>query len=614
VRTCKISVLVAAFAAALGLGAAGAARAEDPAAGGGAGHVHVPDVHDHAAPGAGGIDLDAPEPRADLGGRIDLAALRLLAVQDGGRRKPFDTFAREKVKLVLGTDGFKGEDPVYTFLSLVFEPDRWMPIRAVKIHNLKLIELFDNGSNRISFGELRKSEAFRARLDAIDPNDRMTGPNENAVLELNHRWLMFANLPRTIRVAPIPGSRPESQWSDLTELEGQPPAEQQAVQGLFQRAGRAFRRGDAAATSAALNELAAKLTALQGDRAPDLWRMKLETAMNRTQPFHAAWMVFVLAACLFGAAAITGSRRARTLGLGLHMAGVALALFGVIARTVIVERAPVANLYEAMTFAVFAAVLIGTFFELSYKNAIFGAAASTFGFFALLLADLSPNMDKAISPLVPVLRSYWLNIHVTAMLTSYGTFAVAFLIGIFYFAKYLAAKGLPRLSILVPIAISLAGTGILFWRAYTHQMPKLHDYAFALLGSPLLAIGATWLWLKGSGKIDTKIAYQDKLVLDALDKYMYRVCQVGFVVITGGIILGAVWANESWGRYWGWDPKETWAFITWLVYGVYIHGRIAGLFRGTRSAIWGIVGFYAVLFTFFGVSFVLPGLHSYLKS
>ena len=88
---------------------------------------------------------------------------------------------------------------------------------------------------------------------------------------------------------------------------------------------------------------------------------------------------------------------------------------------------------------------------------------------------------------------------------------------------------------------------------------------------------------------------------------------VGSFSVAGGIILGAVWANESWGRYWDWDPKETWAFITWLVYGVYIHGRIAGIFRGPTAAIWGIIGFNAVLFTLFGVSFVLPGLHSYLK-
>jgi cytochrome c-type biogenesis protein CcsB len=199
------------------------------------------------------------------------------------------------------------------------------------------------------------------------------------------------------------------------------------------------------------------------------------------------------------------------------------------------------------------------------------------------------------------------------MLTSYGTFAVAWGLSVLYFGKYMHARGLPRYAIALPLAVAISGTGILFYRAFAHEMPKMADYALALVGTPALAVGFAWAWLQLDGAPASAIRYEDDLYLKTVEKHFYRICQVGFVIITTGIILGAVWANESWGRYWGWDPKETWAFITWLIYGVYIHGRLAGIFRGPTAAIWGVVGFNAVLFTLFGVSFVLPGLHSYLK-
>lgn len=634
-----VAILVAALALGGGAGAALAQDAENAAemaapidmhgpAGGppeahydGDGHDHR---HAHGDPHAGALllsfDPSQVEPRVDIAKAIDLAAIRAMTVQDNGRRKPFDTLAREQVKFILGTPTYRGEDPVYTFLSLMFEPDRWMPIRAVKVHNLKVMDLLaETGAkgNRVSFADIEQSEKFRARLGKIDPSGGMNGPFENALLELNHRAMIFVNLPRVIRVAPIPGAKSADEedapaWSSLAELQGQPKEVRAEIEGALRAAATAFRAGDAPATSAALRTLAEKVRALQGDQVPE-WKISLEVALNRVDPFKWAWMTLVLAAMLLGFAVAVESRKTYIPGMVALLAGVALGLFGLTARTLIVERAPVGNLYEATTFAIFSAVIVGTIFELTYRNGIFGTAAAGFGFLSLLLADLSPTMDRSINHLVPVLRSYWLNIHVTAMLVSYGAFAVAFGLAVMYFAKYLAAKGLPRFSIAVPIAIALGGTGILFYRAYTHQMPKIEDYALALAGTPVLAIFVTWLWLRVAGASERKIAFEDDVYLKSLEKHFYRVCQVGFMVITAGIILGAVWANESWGRYWDWDPKETWAFITWLVYGVYIHGRIAGIFRGPTAAIWGIIGFNAVLFTLFGVSFVLPGLHSYLK-
>lgn len=109
------------------------------------------------------------------------------------------------------------------------------------------------------------------------------------------------------------------------------------------------------------------------------------------------------------------------------------------------------------------------------------------------------------------------------------------------------------------------------------------------------------------------IKRKDALVSkDDLDKIGYRSISLGFPFLTLGIVSGAIWANVAWGRYWSWDPKETWALITWLVYAIYLHLRIVAKWRGRSSAIASIVGFVCVMFTFIGVNFLLPGLHSYL--
>ena len=97
---------------------------------------------------------------------------------------------------------------------------------------------------------------------------------------------------------------------------------------------------------------------------------------------------------------------------------------------------------------------------------------------------------------------------------------------------------------------------------------------------------------------------------DVLDGLAYQMVMFGFLFLTIGVITGAVWANSAWGRYWGWDPKETWSLITWLVYATLVHAKMMRGWRGRRIAYLSIIGFAAVIFTYFGVNY-LPGLHSY---
>ncbi|MBI3734917.1 cytochrome c biogenesis protein CcsA [Candidatus Sumerlaeota bacterium] len=168
------------------------------------------------------------------------------------------------------------------------------------------------------------------------------------------------------------------------------------------------------------------------------------------------------------------------------------------------------------------------------------------------------------------LQSYWLRIHVTSMLTSYAFFSLAF---------FTAGAWVLRRWYLVAAAPRMVTAGA---------------------GGP-------------SGSVSMKVDPSEDQMLQYLDGLTFRIITIGFPILTGGVILGAVWASEAWGRPWGFDPKETAAAITWMIYAIYLHCRLFLGWRGSRGIWLSILGFGAVVFTYLGVSFFLPGLHSYVS-
>ncbi len=216
-----------------------------------------------------------------------------------------------------------------------------------------------------------------------------------------------------------------------------------------------------------------------------------------------------------------------------------------------IGHAPLSNLYESLVFFAWTAGVIYLFVEFKYKNALIGAFVTPIAFLAMAYASLSPNISDRIQPLVPALKSNWLIAHVVTCFFGYAAFAIAFGMSIMYLIKS-----------------------------------------------------------RNPGKSDGIIGLIPKL--DDLDELTHRMVLFGFLFLTGGIITGAVWANSAWGSYWSWDPKETWSLITWFVYATLLHARLMRGWQGKQIAFLSIVGFAAVLFTYFGVN-LLPGLHSYGK-
>jgi len=257
-----------------------------------------------------------------------------------------------------------------------------------------------------------------------------------------------------------------------------------------------------------------------------------------------------------------------------------LLFFILCSRWIVAGYFPLSNLYESLLFLTWTLLTIYLYIESKTNSKLIGSilipVALLINGFANL--TLSPEMQKS-SPLVPALQSNWLMMHVSMMLLSYATLIMGSLLCILFLViskykdidlKSIDDSSLPLYNIML-------------------------DYYEAKLLSPSNEMSEL-------GKLK---------LLQSLDNWSYRIIGLGFPFLTIGIISGGVWANEAWGSYWSWDPKETWALITWLVFATYLHARITKGWEGKKTAILGGLGFFVIWICYLGVNFLGKGLHSY---
>jgi cytochrome c-type biogenesis protein CcsB len=204
------------------------------------------------------------------------------------------------------------------------------------------------------------------------------------------------------------------------------------------------------------------------------------------------------------------------------------------------------------------------------------------------------------APLVPALKSNWLMMHVSVMMLSYSTLMVGSAIAIGFLIVTRGQK--------VELKGSSVGTGS-FRERVKQKTTKTTSEADLLTAKSANSGNIAVLDLPQTAKVS--LSPERLSLADTLDNISYRVIGLGFPLLTIGIIAGGVWANEAWGSYWSWDPKETWAFITWLVFAAYLHARITRGWQGKKPAILAAVGFVVVWVCYLGVNLLGKGLHSY---
>jgi len=210
---------------------------------------------------------------------------------------------------------------------------------------------------------------------------------------------------------------------------------------------------------------------------------------------------------------------------------------------------PITNLHESLSFFAWSIVGVYLGLNLKYQIDVLVAFVSPLAVVLIVLASLFP---KDILPLPPVLESFWLPIHVTLAFIGDAMFALAFIAGVMFLIQERQIKS-----------------------------KKIGPF------------------------------YRRLPALKVLDDLNARCLTMGFPLLTLGIITGSVWAESAWGSYWSWDPKETWSLITWFLYAALLHGRLTVGWRGRKAAIFAIVGFAVLVFTFLGVNLLLSGFHAY---
>jgi cytochrome c-type biogenesis protein CcsB len=437
-------------------------------------------------------------------------------------------------------------------------PARWKEERMFRVAHadLRAALRLEAGRDRYSFAELLGHQPF---LDAAarvhekmrqDPEARLE-PLEQETASLYDTVSIVAGIFAGDALRMVPDPRDvKAAWLSVAQLGGVPGERAEAVRAGLARLVSAYRSQDRDAVAQAAAGLQQRLAAMAPAAYPAPDGLSLEVRYNRAKPFRWAWVLYLL-----GAAALLSSLplRARSLaavGLAFTAAGFALNSYGLVLRVMISGRAPVTNMYESVVYVAWGVVLFALIFEASQRPRYVAACAAGLAALSLILADNLPilSASAAIEPLVPVLRD---NMWLTLHV-------LTITLG---YAAFLLAMGLGHVSL------------------------GLHLFA-----GPEKALRLT----------------------RSLSAFLYRALQAGTLLLAAGTLLGGVWASYSWGRFWGWDPKETWALIALLGYLAVLHGRFLGWLRDFGMAVGAIVGFLGVLMAWYGVNYILgTGLHSY---
>jgi cytochrome c-type biogenesis protein CcsB len=265
--------------------------------------------------------------------------------------------------------------------------------------------------------------------------------------------------------------------------------------------------------------------------------------------FQLSLFVYLLATAAYTVFFITDRKYLRKIGRGIFFTGAIIHTTNIIARYFEAGHTPITSHHESVSFFAWSVAWCYLSFRWRYTVKNLGTFVATLTLVLMLIAAFS---SRDIIPLVPALQSWWLPVHASISIIANAFLALACIGGIMYL---LQERELKRKRF-----------GLFFTR-----LPSL----------------------------------------EALDKLNHHCLTVGFLLLTLGIISGSIWAKQAWGAYWHWDPKETWSLITWFLYAALVHQRFTVGWRGRRAAIMTVLAFLSVLFTFWGVNYLLEGVHTY---
>ncbi|RMF74041.1 MAG: hypothetical protein D6738_07360 [Acidobacteria bacterium] len=563
--------------------------------------------------------------------RLDLESFRIAAVQNDGRVQTVDSFARRNLRQV-NSRLLRGHDPVVVLLDLILMPEHWAGVELVHVKKEPFrIQLVAEIRNRLPADARRPPvsdedldrflatglASFRlldhpATRDALAMLERdIMRTNKEVQKVRTARALADAGVLRSmLRFIPEPDADALAPWHPIDDVlgagSGAPPHPAHAglggVPGLdpqvaatlrsaWSELARAWRFQDAEAAGAALATLADTARAINPDIYPPPSRLRWEHWYYRNNKMTWVWLIYLAAIPFLLLATVYGVRRARVAGLALFVVAFGLHTFSIGLRWWLAGRIPNANMFEAITAAAWFGCLTALILEIVLRRwpvrNLPAAAAATGAMVALMVCRFAPLIVQGgdISPVMPVLdRTIWLYIHTNMVIASYALIFFASVTG----ALYLAMRGIAW----------LAGAGTVVQRT------------FAGAGGVGAVPGGAASIILGRGLRPGTDAREVGLAR-TLDGATMIFLELAFLLLWTGTILGAVWADVSWGRPWGWDPKEVFALNTWIVFLVLVHVRLKVKDKAFWTAVLAVLGCAVMLFNWIVINFQIVGLHSY---
>jgi cytochrome c-type biogenesis protein CcsB len=489
---------------------------------------------------------------------------RMLVQENNGRIVPMNTLASEILRKVARKETYKGLTPDQVMLGMIIYPNIWQHEPVIRVSNSKLRKILGLHSDYASFTDFFSPDGNYKLKSYVDEAYRKKPASrkkfENEVIRTDERlnvcYLVFTQ--EVLRVFPAPGDSAHTWYSPVT-LSGVFHSEDTVFTNhilnyYFEEVNHSLQSKNWKTPGEILRAISTFQKKYDPSLLPSELHSKTEILYNRLDIFNRLVKIYMLIGVLLLLVQIIHIFFPRIpiryfSGTAVLLTSLAFAFhtLGLVLRWYVSGHAPLSNGYETLSFIAWATVLAGLL--LSYKSSITISTTSILAAFVLLVAHLS-WMDPQITNLVPVLKSYWLVIHVAVVTASYGFLGMGTLLAVInlLLMSFETRKNLERLEIQI------------------NQITQIIEL--------------------------TLIA--------------------GLYLLTIGSFLGGVWANESWGRYWGWDPKETWALVTIIVYAFILHMHIVpGLKGRLLFNVLSLVGFSSVLMTYFGVNYYLSGLHSY---
>ncbi|MFO7371104.1 MAG: cytochrome c biogenesis protein CcsA [Bacteroidales bacterium] len=488
---------------------------------------------------------------------------KLLVQDNGGRIEPVNTLSNEILRKISRKSTFKGLNSDQVMLGMMANPDVWQHVPVIRATHPQIQEILGSHEKYHPFSTFFRGDQYmlQSYLErAYRKKTALRSKFDNEVIRLDERvnitYLVFSG--EFMRLFPVSGDSTHT-WYNHQNIHGKTTHEDSVfVSNIFyiyiQEVQKSLRSGNWNAPHDIANAIDQYQRHHGSGIIPAPSKVSLEVFMNQSDIFSRISKYYGLIGLALLLLQFTGLFYTRlklkvpvTIFIVLIIFVFILHTAGLGLRWYLAGHAPWSNGYEALTYVAWAAVLAGLIF--ASRSSITLSVTSVLAFLILFVAHLS-WMDPQITNLVPVLKSYWLVMHVATITASYGFFAL----------------------------------------------------------SALLAFINLLLMILRTTKSDKYL----QLNIRELSGILEMSLMIGLFLLTIGIFLGAVWANESWGRYWGWDPKETWALITVLVYAFILHMRlIPGLKSIYAFNLASLVGIGSVLMTYFGVNYYLSGLHSY---